>query len=104
MKTSIPDPTEIKMRNLVYHECNYTFPEFLVEMRKIFCRTRSDVCYELDLDYNDLIRLESGIQRSHKAEKVKLLAEYYGVDSSFLEEKSRLWSVTMKKKHAERKK
>ena len=102
MKQSTLDITEIRLQKVVDHEQNYTFPEFLIELRKTLGRTRQVVAYELDLEYDALLRMESGKSRVFSIEKTHLLAEYYGVNTSLLEEKARKWTREMKKKYPSR--
>ncbi len=99
MKQSTIDLTEIKLCSLIEREYLYPFPEFITELRKVLGRTRQVVAYDLDLEYDALLRMETGRSKVYNADKVRALAEYYGVSESTLEQKCRLWSKENKKKY-----
>lgn len=99
MKPSTLDLTEIKLCSLIEREYLYPFPEFITELRKVLGRTRQVVAYDLDLEYDALLRMETGKSKTYNAENVNLLAEYYGVSASVLEQKCRQWSKENKKKY-----
>ena len=91
MKKSSLDLTEIKLRALIDHERDYEFPEFLILLRKALKQTKQVICYDLEWDYDILFRLESGSLRKHDPEKIRQLAEYYGVPSHILSDKWKKW-------------
>jgi len=99
MKQSTLDLTEIKLQSLIKREYSYNFPDFITELRKVLGRTRQVVAYDLDLEYDALLRMESGKSKVYNAGSVTLLAEYYGVNPSILEKKSRTWQLESKKKY-----
>jgi transcriptional regulator with XRE-family HTH domain len=99
MKQSTLDLTEIKLQSLINREYSYSFPDFITELRKALGRTRQVVAYDLDLEYDALLRMESGKSKIYNADSVRLLAEYYGVNPSILEQKSRKWQLERKKKY-----
>jgi len=97
MKKSTLDLTAIKMQSLINREQDYEYPQFLVELRKVLGRTKQAVTYELDWDYDELWRHETG-KAAKKIDKEKIfeLSEYYGIDAGILERKFREWSSVKK--------
>ncbi len=91
MKKSILDITELRIKSLIASEARYNFPEFLKELRVALRRTKQSVCYDLDFEYDVLIRLELGKIRKFDAEKMARIAEYYDVPYSIMSEKCLLW-------------
>lgn len=90
MKKDPLDLIEIKMKKIIQQEEKYSYPEFLIALRKCLGRTRQVVSYDLDIDYDCLLNHEEGnMSRKINYEKNDLLSEYYGVDPEVLTRKFR---------------
>ena len=81
------DLTNIKMRFTIQREREYTFPQFLKQLRKVLGKTRSAVSQDLGISYDQMFRLESGRFLNYQPERVEVLAVYFGVKPEVMHRK-----------------
>jgi hypothetical protein len=85
------DIAAIKIQELVEKEYLYEYPYFLMRLRKTLGRTKQSVCYDLDMKYDVLLRMEQGRVRRVDMKNIEMIAEYYGVPSKMLRDKCLQW-------------
>jgi len=77
--------TKLRLQFLLDKEGDFSFPEMLVELRKLHGLTRRGVCKDLELSEMRMFWIEHGcFKKDIHDGTISLLASYYGIDPNLL--------------------